>query len=73
MKHSIRLLILFTLFASLVLSGSAQDGFADGTEISLLQWSHFVPSYDVWFDEYAAGWGEDNNVGVSVDHGCPRV
>jgi multiple sugar transport system substrate-binding protein len=68
MKHSIRLLIIFTLFASLVLSGSTQDGFADGTEISLLQWSHFVPSYDVWFDEYAAGWGEDNNVGVSVDH-----
>jgi multiple sugar transport system substrate-binding protein len=68
MKHSIRLLIVFTLFVSLVVSISSQDGFADGTEISLLQWSHFVPAYDVWFDEYAAGWGEENNVGVTVDH-----
>lgn len=70
MKHSIRLLIICALFVSLVVSISSQDEFtfADGTEISLLQWSHFVPAYDVWFDEYLAGWGEENNVGVSVDH-----
>ena len=34
----------------------------------LLQWSHFVPRYDEWFDAYAAEWGEDNGVGVTVDH-----
>jgi multiple sugar transport system substrate-binding protein len=56
------------LFAMLVVSVSAQDSFADGTEISLLQWSHFVPAYDVWFDQYAQDWGTANNVGISVDH-----
>lgn len=68
MKSSIRLLIVFVFCASLIFSVSAQDGFSDGTEISLLQWSHFVPRYDEWFDVYAQEWGEANNVGVSVDH-----
>jgi multiple sugar transport system substrate-binding protein len=68
MKHRIRLLLFIMLFAMLVVSVSAQDSFADGTEISLLQWSHFVPAYDVWFDQYAQDWGTANNVGISVDH-----
>ena len=38
------------------------------TEISLLQWSHFVPRYDEWFDAYAEEWGEENGVSVRVDH-----
>src|SRR2546425_741224 len=25
--------------------------------LKILQWSHFVPSYDVWFDKYAKDWG----------------
>ncbi|MCY3864283.1 MAG: hypothetical protein OXG68_02485 [Chloroflexi bacterium] len=47
--------------------GSVQDGFPDGTAISLLQWKHFVPSYDDWFDGYVKDWGEANNVAVTVD------
>ena len=39
-----------------------------GTELKLLQWSHFVPSYDAWFDEFARAWGEANGVAVTVDH-----
>ncbi|WP_229803550.1 ABC transporter substrate-binding protein [Litchfieldella qijiaojingensis] len=41
--------------------------FPDGTSISLTQWSHFVPLYDEWFQEYAQRWGEAHNVEVSVN------
>lgn len=44
------------------------EPFPDGTELSILQWSHFVPQYDVWFDPFAEDWGNANNVGVTVDH-----
>ncbi len=36
--------------------------------LRLLQWSHFVPRYDKWFDPYAKAWGEKHNVDVTVDH-----
>lgn len=43
-------------------------GFPDGTQVHIVQWSHFVPQYDVWFDPFLEAWGEANNVDVSVDH-----
>lgn len=39
-----------------------------GTELKILQWSHFVPSYDTWFDAFAKAWGDANGVKVTVDH-----
>lgn len=39
-----------------------------GTSLRLLQWSHFVPAYDIWFDAFAQAWGEVNDVDVTVDH-----
>ena len=36
--------------------------------LKLLQWSHFVPSYDTWFGEYCKQWGAKNKVDVIVDH-----
>ncbi|MCA9859153.1 MAG: extracellular solute-binding protein [Thermomicrobiales bacterium] len=39
-----------------------------GTSLKILQWSHFVPSYDTWFDAFAQAWGEANDVEVTVDH-----
>lgn len=39
-----------------------------GTELSILQWSHFVPAHDEWFDTFVAEWGEANDVAVTVDH-----
>ena len=36
--------------------------------LRILQWSHFVPKYDTWFDPYAKAWGEKHNVDVIVDH-----
>jgi multiple sugar transport system substrate-binding protein len=37
--------------------------------LRIAQWSHFVPAYDVWFDNvYVKRWGEANDVEVVVDH-----
>ena len=44
------------------------EKFPDGTPLHILQWSHFVPQYDVWFDPFAQAWGEANGVDVTVDH-----
>ena len=41
---------------------------AKGTTLRLLQWSHFIPAYDAWFDKFADEWGKKNNVRVRVDH-----
>ena len=48
--------------------------FPEGTSIELVQWSHFVPQYDKWFDPFLEAWGEANGVEVSVDHvGIPET
>jgi multiple sugar transport system substrate-binding protein len=36
--------------------------------LKILQWSHFVPGYDRWFDRFAAQWGTRHNLHVEVDH-----
>ena len=36
--------------------------------LSIVQWAHFVPEYDKWFDAFAKDWGAKNNVAVTVDH-----
>ncbi|MGH3348247.1 MAG: extracellular solute-binding protein [Nocardioides sp.] len=36
--------------------------------LSILLWSHFVPSHDEWFDTFAADWGNEVGVDVRVDH-----
>jgi multiple sugar transport system substrate-binding protein len=41
---------------------------ADTKALSIVQWSHFVPEYDTWFDKFAKDWGEKNTVAVTVDH-----
>jgi len=39
-----------------------------GTNLRILVWSHFVPAYDTWFDDFSKKWGEKNGVKVRVDH-----
>lgn len=39
-----------------------------GKQLRILQWSHFIPNYDKWFDGYAKQWGDANGVTVTVDH-----
>ncbi len=37
--------------------------------LKILQWSHFVPAYDTWFDNtYTKEWGRKNDTEVIVDH-----
>jgi multiple sugar transport system substrate-binding protein len=36
--------------------------------LRILQWSHFVPTHDKWYDQYAREWGEKNDVDVIIDH-----
>jgi hypothetical protein len=49
-------------------SRDGEEGFPAGTQLQILQWSHFVPRYDEWFDGFAAEWGSANGVNVTVDH-----
>lgn len=44
------------------------EQFPAGTTLTITQWSHFVPSYDTWFDKYAQEWATKNNVKVTVQH-----
>jgi multiple sugar transport system substrate-binding protein len=38
-------------------------------DLSIIQWVHFVPQYDEWFDKtWIPQWGEKNDVQVKVEH-----
>ncbi len=39
-----------------------------GGSLNIVQWSHFVPAYDTFFDKWAIDWGTKNGVQVKVDH-----
>lgn len=50
-------------------TASPSPGGAVGGQLRIIQWSHFVPAYDTWFDQvYVKEWGDKNNVEVTVDH-----
>ena len=42
--------------------------FAADKSLAVIQWSHFVPAFDKWFDQFAQDWGKKNGVAVTVDH-----
>lgn len=38
-------------------------------KLRILQWTHFVPAFDTWFDrEFVSQWGDANDTDVVVDH-----
>src|SRR4051812_29426566 len=38
-------------------------------DLSIIQWVHFVPAYDEWFDKtWVTQWGQKNDVQVNVEH-----
>jgi multiple sugar transport system substrate-binding protein len=38
-------------------------------DLSIIQWVHFVPAYDDWFDKtWVTQWGQSNDVQVNVEH-----
>src|SRR5919201_3396177 len=58
-----------------LLSGSAAAPFvfvrnavAADKELKIVLWSHFVPAYDKWYDQFVQDWGAKNGVAVRVDH-----
>ncbi len=38
-----------------------------GTSLSILQWQHFVPSFDEWFTTFVNEWATENGVTVQPD------
>src|SRR5260370_25505568 len=36
--------------------------------LKVIQWSHFVPQFDTWFDGFAKDWGKKNGITVTIDH-----
>ena len=36
--------------------------------LSILLWSHFVPSHDEWFDPFVSEWATANGISYTVDH-----
>ncbi|MDJ1157543.1 extracellular solute-binding protein [Chelatococcus sp. SYSU_G07232] len=47
----------------------ARRAHAAKNTLKILQWSHFVPGYDKWFNtQYVKEWGEKNDTDVIVDN-----
>ena len=58
-----------TLAAAPMLSAPfVSKGLAADKSLSIVQWAHFVPEYDTWFDKFAKDWGDKNKIAVTVDH-----
>jgi multiple sugar transport system substrate-binding protein len=52
--------------ASIIIPGRAS---AQQKTLKILQWKHFVPGYDTWFNEtYTKAWGEKNHTKVFVEN-----
>lgn len=44
-------------------------GFAKSKTLRIMQWIHYVPGYDQWFNEsYVKRWGDENDTEVIVDN-----
>ena len=54
--------------APLLSAPFVSQALADTKSLSIVQWAHFVPEYDTWFDKFAKDWGEKNKIAVTVDH-----
>ena len=59
--------------AAIMASGTAPFVFvrpavAADKELKVVLWSHFVPAYDKWYDQFVKDWGAKNGVAVRVDH-----
>lgn len=55
-----------TLGPAFIVPGRAK---AQQKTLRILQWNHFVPGYDKWFNEtYVKEWGQKNNTNVIVDN-----
>jgi multiple sugar transport system substrate-binding protein len=53
-----------TAASPFILSNSAR---AAQRRLRIAKWAHFVPEFDVWFENVARDWGERQRIKVSVD------
>ena len=65
----------FVKTAGVGLAAAAAGGLASGRAraqektLKIIQWSHFIPAYDKWFDGvFCKQWGEKHGTRVVVDH-----
>jgi len=56
-------------------AGTAGNAPAGKKTLRIVQWNHFVPAYDKWFNgTYIKKWGEENDTEVTVDNvGIPAL
>lgn len=46
-----------------------RSGLAKSKRLRIMQWIHYIPGYDQWFNEsYAKKWGDENDTEVIVDN-----
>jgi multiple sugar transport system substrate-binding protein len=45
-----------------------RPAWAQSKQLSILCWSHFVPAYDKWFDQWGQEWAAKNNIKLTIDH-----
>jgi len=45
-----------------------KPAWAQQKQLSILTWSHFVPAYDKWFDQWGQEWAAKNGVKLTIDH-----
>ena len=45
-----------------------RNAVAADKELKIVLWSHFVPAYDKWYDQFVKEWGAANGVNATVDH-----
>jgi ABC-type glycerol-3-phosphate transport system substrate-binding protein len=74
-REFLRLSLMAAAAASCGRNGGAPEAARTATpsvklsgDMKILQWSHFVPRHDQWFDPFARDWGTQVGVNVSVDH-----
>jgi multiple sugar transport system substrate-binding protein len=69
-RHFMRTTALGVTGASLLdmLAARRAPAQLKGTNLRIIMWSHFVPAYDVWLDDWSQKWGKENGVNVRLDH-----
>lgn len=40
--------------------------YAETKMLTIVQWSHFVPAFDTWFDKFAQDWGRKNGINLRL-------
>ena len=45
-----------------------RPSWAQGKEIRILAWSHFVPAYDKWLDQWTDEWSSKSGIKAVIDH-----